>query len=145
MAAQPLWRNDGGTFVDIAPQAGIAREIQALRRIIAIALRLYAASGLQGVLRRFHLLGHGALARLESTLPDIEQLRAPRATALAAPRGRVGIFVGCIGDIAERAVAEDLARLLGDCGYASDFVAAQTCCGAIDQHAGSDRNQRQAH
>ncbi len=106
------------------------------RRLIAILLRLHAASGLQGLLRRFQLLGHGRLARLESTAPRVERLRAPRAPAVTEPRGRVGVFVGCIGDIAERAVAQDLALLLADCGYAADFAPAQTCCGAIDQHAG---------
>ncbi|WP_295688400.1 (Fe-S)-binding protein [uncultured Nevskia sp.] len=106
------------------------------RRLLATLLWLYAASGVQGFLRRFHLLGHGQLARLESTMPRIERLRAPRAPTVARPRGKVGVFVGCIGDIAERAVADDLAQLLADCGYATDFVAAQTCCGAIDQHAG---------
>ncbi|MDP3293436.1 MAG: (Fe-S)-binding protein [Nevskia sp.] len=107
-----------------------------LRRLIATLLWLYAASGTQGLLRRFHLLGHGRLARLESTMPRIERLRAPRVPTVVAPRGSVAVFVGCIGDLAERAVADDLARLLADCGYAADFVAAQTCCGAIDQHAG---------
>lgn len=109
---------------------------RSLRRLVAGSLWLYAACGLQRLVRRFHLLGRGRLARLESTLPAIARLRAPRAPVLAAARGRVGIFVGCIGDIAERAVAEDLATLLADCGYASAFVPAQNCCGAIDQHAG---------
>lgn len=107
-----------------------------LRRLLATLLWLYAASGVQASLRRFHLLGHGRLARLESTLPRIERLRTPRAPAVPEPRGRVGVFVGCIGDIAERAVAQDLALLLADCGYTADFAPAQTCCGAIDQHAG---------
>lgn len=107
-----------------------------LRRLIATLLWLYAASGTPGFLRRFHLLGHGRLARLASTMPRIERLRAPRAPAVAAPRGSVCLFVGCLGDIAERAVANDLAQLLAGCGYATDFVTAQTCCGAIDQHAG---------
>jgi len=107
-----------------------------LRRLIAASLWLYAACGLQHLVRRFRLLGRGRLARLESTFPAIARLRAPRAPVLAAPRGTVGVFIGCIGDIAERAVAEDLASLLADCGYASDYVPAQSCCGAIDQHAG---------
>lgn len=114
-----------------------------LRRLLAALLRLHAASGLQRLIRRFRLLGSGRLARLESLLP------APLPASVAStPRppvetqGDVMIFSGCVGDIVDRPLADDLALLLADCGYQVRRPAAQTCCGAIDQHAGDPAGLR---
>lgn len=106
------------------------------RSLLRLLLHGYAASGLQRLIRRFHLLGHGRLARLESTVPT-PAVPAPRpAFDRTATRPVVQLFAGCVGDIAERAVAADLASLLADCGYRVARPSGQTCCGAIDQHAG---------
>lgn len=114
-----------------------------LRRLLAALLRLHAASGLQRLIRRFRLLGSGRLARLESLLP------APLPASVAStPRppvetqGDVMIFSGCVGEIVDRPLADDLALLLADCGYQVRRPAAQTCCGAIDQHAGDPAGLR---
>lgn len=110
-----------------------------LRRLLALLLRLHAASGLQALIRRFHLLGHGPLARLESLLPTPPRRARRMPPAIVAERGTVAIFSGCVGDIADPALADDLVALLADCGYRARRPAAQTCCGAIDQHAGDPR------
>jgi glycolate dehydrogenase iron-sulfur subunit len=106
-----------------------------LRRSLALLLWLYQRSGLQALLRGTRLLGRSRLARLESLLPS---LPFPRSMRLAAAAGGtwVELFVGCVGDIAERAVAEDAARLLAACGVQARINPGQTCCGAIDQHGG---------
>lgn len=127
----------------LARALGAVLSRRSLRRLTAAALWLYAASGARKLLRRWHLLGNGPLARLESVLPNIERLGAPRMPAITEPRGTVGVFIGCLGDIAERAVASDLAQLLADCGYGTEVVAGQTCCGAIDQHAGNPARAEQ--
>ena len=127
----------------LARALGAVLSRRSLRRLTAASLWLYATSGARKLLRRWHLLGNGPLARLESVLPNIERLRAPSMPAIAEPRGAVGVFIGCLGDIAERAVAHDLAQLLADCGYAAEIVAGQTCCGAIDQHAGNPARAEQ--
>jgi glycolate oxidase iron-sulfur subunit len=106
------------------------------RAVLRALLRVYAASGGQAAVRRFRLLGRGRLARLETTLPMLEALPSRPALDQADVRPIVQLFAGCIGDVAERAVAADLARLLADCGYAMRLPLRQTCCGAIDQHAG---------
>ncbi|MBA4286347.1 MAG: hypothetical protein C0434_12520 [Xanthomonadaceae bacterium] len=110
--------------------------LRPLRRMLALLLRLHAASGLQALIRRFRLLGRGSLARLESLLPAPRRRHHHASAAVAAVRGTVAIFSGCVGDIADPALADDLAALLADCGYLARRPAAQTCCGAIDQHAG---------
>ncbi|WP_293373445.1 heterodisulfide reductase-related iron-sulfur binding cluster [Nevskia sp.] len=107
-----------------------------LRRVLAALLRVYGITGLQTLIRRFRLLGHGPLARLESTLPTLTRRASPKRPTIDAPRGTVAIFSGCVGDIADPDLSADLAALLADCGFTASTPAAQTCCGAIDQHAG---------
>jgi len=107
-----------------------------LRRLLRALLRLYASAGIQALLRRHHLLGRGALARLESSLPTLVRSTLPRPSAIETTGGTVAIFSGCVGDIADPDLAADLALLLADCGFKPITPAAQTCCGAIDQHAG---------
>lgn len=100
-------------------------------------LRLYGGSGLQALLRRHQLLGRGRLARLESTVPTPSAARPwPAVVPATEARGRAQIFIGCVGAIVETAVAADLATLLADCGITATITPGQTCCGAIDQHAG---------
>lgn len=109
---------------------------QPSRRLLRSLLRLYAASGLQPLIRRLGLLGNGPLARLESTLPALRRRTQPTLLAIDAARGTVAIFTGCVGDVADPDLARDLAVLLADCGYRTTMPSTQTCCGAIDQHAG---------
>jgi glycolate oxidase iron-sulfur subunit len=109
-----------------------------LRRALALLLWLYQGSGLQALLRGARVLGRGHLARLDGLLPP---LPFPRRARLAAAAGGapVELFIGCVGDVAERAVAEDAARLLAACGLQARISPGQTCCGAIDQHGGRDQ------
>lgn len=107
-----------------------------LRRLLAVLLRVYGVTGLQMLIRRFRLLGRGPLARLESTLPTVSRPARSTPPVIDAPRGEVAIFSGCIDDVADPDLAGDLALLLADCGFTAITPAAQTCCGAIDQHAG---------
>ena len=102
-----------------------------LRRALAVLLWTYPRSGLQFLVRQL-----SRFDRLDSLLPPIEFPRAPRLPAVAAARGRVEIFGGCVGDIVEPGLVGDLAKLLAACGFEAVLPAAQTCCGAIDQHAG---------
>lgn len=75
-------------------------------------------------------------ARLLSLLPRIERPRTPKLRRAAAVQMRVALFAGCVGEISERGLAEDLSRLLAACGIDASLPARQGCCGAIDQHAG---------
>lgn len=107
-----------------------------LRRLLRGLLRLYGSSGAQAFCRRHRLFGSGPLARLELSLPTLKRSVQPRLPTIEAARGTVAMFSGCVGDIADPDLAGDLALLLADCGYTATIPAAQTCCGAIDQHAG---------
>ncbi|MBL6612745.1 MAG: (Fe-S)-binding protein [Reyranella sp.] len=96
---------------------------------------IYQNSGVQKLVRRLHLLGHGRLARLESLLPALAPPRAPRLAAGSGGR-TVQLFAGCVTAVAERTVLEDAARLFAACGWRVELPPRQTCCGALDQHGG---------
>ena len=107
------------------------------RRIVAALLRFYQRSGVQQLVRATHVLGHGNLARLEGLLPQIDAVSTnPPMTSARSEPDEVLLFAGCIGDIAERRLRSDAARLFDACGYELRQPSAQTCCGALDQHGG---------
>jgi glycolate oxidase iron-sulfur subunit len=64
--------------------------------------------------------------------PTPQRLRAVPAPASA----KVGLFVGCVGDVLERAVLADALRVLEALGIEAAVPPAQGCCGALNQHAG---------
>lgn len=115
--------------------AGALLSSTAALRIIAALLWLYRASGLQALVRRAGVLGRGRLARLESLLPARRRVRAP-ARAVAAPRGSVSLFTGCVGRLLDDETLASAQRLFERFGYRVDRPAGQTCCGAIHEHGG---------
>lgn len=114
------------------------------RNLLRWQLWLYQRSGLQRVIRGFHLLGRGRLARLESFLPDGLQMRAqPGMVMPTAPA--VQLFSGCVGDIVDQATLNAARLLCARLGLQVEEPAGQTCCGALYQHAGlPDAAQRLA-
>jgi glycolate oxidase iron-sulfur subunit len=59
--------------------------------------------------------------------------------ARGEPRGRVGLFRGCIMDVIFADTNEKTARLLSAAGYDVVIPEAQRCCGALAAHAGEER------
>jgi glycolate oxidase iron-sulfur subunit len=109
---------------------------------LATGLTLYARSGLRRLVRR-----RGWLRRLPAPLQALEAL-APEAPERSAPRlpldvagsgtarPRVALFKGCIGDALFPDVNAHAAALLELHGYEVIVPPEQTCCGALDLHAG---------
>lgn len=56
--------------------------------------------------------------------------------AAGEPRGTVGLFVGCLAPSVDNATLTAAITVLTSCGYAVSVPAAQSCCGALDAHAG---------
>lgn len=134
-AARQLLREAGTAPEPGAPalltEDGLGHSV--LRR----AARAWSGSSVQGLVRRHHLLGDGAMARLEGMLPT-QRVPAPTAgfhPAIGAERGRIQLFVGCTGDIADSAALAAGVDLLRRLGYGVDIPPAR-CCGALDFHAG---------
>jgi glycolate oxidase iron-sulfur subunit len=114
-------------------------------RLAAAPLWLYQRMGLQWLARR-----SGLLKLLPARLRSMEAL-APRVTADAfrarmaevipaqgAPRGRVGLLVGCVQSVFFRQVNEATARVLAAEGFEVVIPPSQGCCGALMVHAGRE-------
>lgn len=113
-----------------------------LRALVAFPLWLYQQTGLQRLVRGSGVLGRGRVARLESLLPRLSLPRLPRATAAAAAGERVLLFANCTSPLVEPEALAAGVKLLERLGCAVEVPASQTCCGAIQQHAGDTRGAR---
>ncbi|MDX9740331.1 MAG: (Fe-S)-binding protein [Gammaproteobacteria bacterium] len=107
-------------------------------------LHLYQRSGLQWLARGARLPSLAGLGRLDRILPPV-----PLRTGLkprypvAAARGSVALFTGCMGRALEREALLDSIRLLNACGYTVEIPTAQGCCGAMHRHAGDREGARE--
>ena len=104
---------------------GIVLDSAVLRFIVRIALRLASL-----------LLDHGRIAQ---HLPRWLHARPVVGRVLAVPapaQATLALFTGCVGDIAERAVLHDAARLFKAAGVTVAIPPDQGCCGALYQHGG---------
>ncbi len=129
------------------PQRPRPRTLQALHtlapqrgrlRLIGRVLRLYQLSGAQGVARATGMLRPLGVQRLDNLLPKLAPIRAwqtyypPRGAA----QGALALFLGCVADIADQVSLRAALRLLTALGYGVHIPTAQTCCGALQLHAG---------
>lgn len=119
----------------------------ALRRALALAIRVWQRSGLQAMLRRSKWWRKTKIGRLEAMLPRAAaRIRALRRTQMQAPRGSearsVDLFTGCVAEIGDQETLEAARRLLHAAGFAVRVPKGQGCCGALDQHSGDARNAR---
>ncbi|MGM0595382.1 MAG: (Fe-S)-binding protein, partial [Pseudomonadota bacterium] len=107
-------------------------------RTTASALRSYQRSGLQWLARKSGLLKGLNLDALEQRLPPIPEQKPLQRhyPARGVERGRVGLFVGCIGTVMEGELHRATITLLTTLGYAVHLPPAQGCCGSLHQHNG---------
>jgi glycolate dehydrogenase iron-sulfur subunit len=103
-------------------------------------LRLYQRSGLQPLVRRAGLLRPlPRLAAMDALLPVSGAARGLAATPLeprGAPRGTVGLLMGCVQALLFPEVNRATALLLAHAGYRVVTPRAQVCCGALHLHWG---------
>ncbi len=100
-------------------------------------LWLYQASGLHGLLdktRIFQLLGLGYHASL---LPRLQRTaRFPATLEARSPRGRVALFIGCLGSTLEQTTIKASLAVLQSLDLSVEVFPGQTCCGALAWHEG---------
>lgn len=105
-------------------------------------LYLYQASGLQRAIRALGLPRlFGALGEREGLLPDAEipfffREYGKTYPAIGAQRYRVAFVAGCVANISFARLNEATVRVLRANGCEVVIPAAQTCCGALQVHAG---------
>lgn len=99
-------------------------------------LRLMQLSGSQTLARHIGL--RGRLARMATLLLPLPRITSWRDhyPARGEAHGEVALFIGCISDLAERAVLQTAAELLNRAAYGVHVPSAQTCCGALHLHHG---------
>lgn len=116
------------------------------RALMRAGLRLYRRSGTQALVRRFHLLGRGRIARLDSVLPSPPTAAVDstvgRTEAIAGDTPAVALFEGCVTDVFERDALDAATTLLRAAGYRVNRPRSQTCCGALYQHSGQSERAR---
>ncbi|MFT4047015.1 MAG: heterodisulfide reductase-related iron-sulfur binding cluster [Solimonas sp.] len=112
-----------------------------LRALARGLLAFYQRSGLQRLARLAGLHDAPRIGRWLSLVPVAGQAIELRGRCASQTR-RVQLFRGCVGDIADTATLTAVRQLLERCGFAVDEPAAQTCCGALHQHAGEPRIAR---
>lgn len=90
------------------------------------------------------------LKRMEAMLPPIDavpsRVRLPRVTAPSdgGPAVlRVGLFVGCVGDIAYGSIHDATVRVLAASGCEVHVLVDQVCCGAVHSHVGQADQTRE--
>lgn len=108
------------------------------QRLLQSGLYYYQQSGLQTLLRVSGILKLLRINRFDSLIPTMQRYRAfkPNYPGDARTKGKLGLFVGCTGNLFDQSTLQKTIRLLQRLGY--DVVAPQqqTCCGALHQHQG---------
>ncbi|RMG36454.1 MAG: 4Fe-4S dicluster domain-containing protein, partial [Gammaproteobacteria bacterium] len=79
----------------------------------------------------------GLRGRLARALPIEDQAPAPGTYPPAdAPRGRIGLLIGCVTRTQQPGALQAAIRLLNALGYEVVIPDAQECCGALAAHQG---------
>lgn len=112
------------------------------RGVAGFLLWAYQRLGLQALVRRFSLLGHGPLARLESLLPRMHVPHMPQSSPGAEELPDVMLFANCTSPLVEPGALAAAVEVLEALGCAVHVPRQQTCCGALHQHAGLEPQAR---
>jgi glycolate oxidase iron-sulfur subunit len=114
-------------------------------RFMAFFLWLYAASGLQALLRGIGLIKllPARMQAMEANAPPMtwKQVTSKLPEHVAAEgqeRGRAGLVAGCVQRVFFPGVNEATLRVLSAEGFAVDVPKDQGCCGALSMHAGRE-------
>ena len=100
-------------------------------------LYYYQKSGMQNLLRWSGILKLLRLSRYEGLLPEISYPDFKPGQVNQAPsKGRLGLFIGCTGELFDQQTLKDTIWLLQRLGYEVHIPVQQTCCGALHRHQG---------
>ncbi|MCB1760308.1 MAG: (Fe-S)-binding protein [Gammaproteobacteria bacterium] len=103
-------------------------------------LDFYQRSGLRSLAKK---VGGHKFRRLDALLPRTTTRSPLQTTPTSGVTGRVALFTGCVGNIADRPALLALQRLLDRLGFEVVVPREQVCCGALHQHNGQPAKARQ--
>ncbi|MFH0823273.1 MAG: (Fe-S)-binding protein, partial [Pseudomonadota bacterium] len=113
-------------------------------------LRLYQKIGLQGLVRKSHILGllSSDLEFMESLLPDLPSRpltdTIPEVIpALGKEKGRIGFFLGCAMNLVFADISRDTIYVLTRAGYTVIAPKHQQCCGTPNIAEGERKTYRE--
>lgn len=145
--AQPL-TGSKGMFSDLMLKK-IFPHPSRLRKLGKL-MRFYQKSGLQKATRSLGVLKlfPKHLQEMEAVLPAVSvkssrEALPPVVPAIGEKRGIVGLVVGCVMDVLYSDINLATARVLARNGYEVVIPEAQTCCGALQVHAGERDTAKQ--
>ena len=132
---------DAGRAHILAEQPRYGRWIRLLRdQVLLRPLRLRALGGLirlTQALRLHRLPLPSRLKRLVRLAPPLQAaFRHVEAYPAPQARGRVGLFLGCMGSVFESENLRAATQVLNAWGYDVVVPPRQGCCGAMHQHGG---------
>ncbi len=118
---------------------------QKRQRREATKLWLADKTGLRGAGRRLGIIQAMGLGRLEQLAPSIKRPHSWKKyyPATNDKQGNVALFIGCISNMLDQQTLEDTVRILNACGYGVHVPTNQTCCGALHQHNGDNKQALQ--
>lgn len=108
-------------------------------------LKFYQTTGLQKTARLLKLPGLLRLDKVDRLLPDYHEPTPlePYYPAAIEARGNVGLFIGCMGSLLDHETVDAAITVLTAAGFNVLIPEQQTCCGALDLHAGDAETSRQ--
>lgn len=133
------------------PASNSSFAVSALKRIIKepgsvrmarVALMKLQRFGTRTLLRKSGLDKLLGIRDLERLMPNQDEPAEERAELITPPgnsRGRVGLFVGCMGDLVDAKTVNAAIRVLTRLGYEVHVPSAQHCCGALHLHSGDGK------
>lgn len=114
-------------------------------RVLALVARLSVIARRLGGVRALRAVGAGRMADLLALVPSRASSQTLPAVfpATGARRGRVALFSGCVMRAAFADTNAATARVLARNGIEVLVPADQTCCGALQAHAGARTDSRE--
>jgi glycolate oxidase iron-sulfur subunit len=114
-------------------------------RMAQSGLRFYQTSGLQKTARALKLPRILNLDKVDRLLPDYHEPAAwaPYYPAIANAKGNVGLFIGCMSPLLDQDTIAAAIKVLTAAGFNVLIPEQQSCCGALDLHAGDTETYQQ--
>ncbi|AIC94178.1 (Fe-S)-binding protein [Shouchella lehensis] len=108
-------------------------------RVLEFGLQTYQKSGAQTLVQKSGILPKllpQGMAEFEAMMPAIKRRKRKKQITPASTKDRVAYFTGCLMDTMFGSINEQAIALLERVGCDVHVIPSQSCCGALQHHAG---------